>query len=469
MNRIYLQKLLFTTTIELTAVFSAFFIAYSLRAMRDWIPYIQLPIPYISYDQFLPFVISGVIVWGITFTWSGLYSLREHTPIIEEIRLVLIHSTIWFFIYIGFIYLSTWFLFIHEIPRLIILYTYFIATLLSIIIRYTIYSISNYLYKIWKINKNTILVINNTPEKTDLNEKNYYTYIYKSMDNQSEIETLIREKNIYSIVYIGDHSKIWNVFTLSKIYWIPLMYPKISKYMPLNSIWDTWLWGIPMIELSSVSITAWGRIVKRSFDIVFSSISIIILIPVCIIASIWVYISDPTGPIIYKNRRIGQNGKIFSLYKFRYMYWKYCIKEEYGIEDEAISYEEKLKQEKNTREWPLYKIENDPRKMPWGRYLERLSIDELPQLYNVLKWDMSIIWPRPHQPREIDLYDESDKQVLTVKPGITGMAQVYGRDKNTFKNEIMLDTYYIEHYSTTLDLSILLRTFFVVFVRFFVK
>ena len=224
-----------------------------------------------------------------------------------------------------------------------------------------------------------------------------------------------------------------------------------------------------MIELSSVSITAWGRIVKRSFDIVFSTISIIILLPVCIVASIWVYISDPTGPIIYKNRRIGQNGKIFSLYKFRYMYWKYCIKEEYGIEDEAISYEEKLKQEKNTREWPLYKIENDPRKMPWGRYLERLSIDELPQLYNVLKWDMSIIWPRPHQPREIDLYDESDKQVLTVKPGITGMAQVYGRDKNTFKNEIMLDTYYIEHYSTTLDLSILLRTFFVVFVRFFVK
>jgi lipopolysaccharide/colanic/teichoic acid biosynthesis glycosyltransferase len=107
--------------------------------------------------------------------------------------------------------------------------------------------------------------------------------------------------------------------------------------------------------------------------------------------------------------------------------------------------------------------------MPWWKYLERLSIDELPQLYNVLKWDMSIIWPRPHQPREINLYDESDKQVLTVKPGITWMAQVYGRDKNTFKNEIMLDTYYIEHYSITLDLSILLRTFFVVFVRFFVK
>ncbi len=78
---------------------------------------------------------------------------------------------------------------------------------------------------------------------------------------------------------------------------------------------------------------------------------------------------------------------------------------------------------------------------------------------------MSLIGPRPHQPREINLYDESDKQVLTIKPGITGMAQVYGRDKNTFKEEVALDTYYIEHYSAFLDLAILLRTIFVVFIR----
>jgi lipopolysaccharide/colanic/teichoic acid biosynthesis glycosyltransferase len=134
-----------------------------------------------------------------------------------------------------------------------------------------------------------------------------------------------------------------------------------------------------------------------------------------------------------------------------------------------MQYEEELKKEKNTREWPLYKIENDPRRMWWWRVIERLSLDELPQLYNVLKWDMSLIWPRPHQPREIDLYNESDKQVLTIKPGITGMAQVYGRDKNTFQNEIMLDTYYIEHYSASLDLAILLRTFFVVCMRIWNK
>ena len=151
------------------------------------------------------------------------------------------------------------------------------------------------------------------------------------------------------------------------------------------------------------------------------------------------------------------------------MYWKYCTKEEYGINDWAMKYEEKLKQEKNTREWPLYKIANDPRKMPWWIWIEKLSLDELPQLFNVLKWDMSLIWPRPHQPREIELYDESDKQVLTIKPWITGMAQVYGRDKNTFKDEIILDTYYIEHYSAFLDIAILLRTIVVVFSRIWSK
>jgi lipopolysaccharide/colanic/teichoic acid biosynthesis glycosyltransferase len=103
--------------------------------------------------------------------------------------------------------------------------------------------------------------------------------------------------------------------------------------------------------------------------------------------------------------------------------------------------------------------------MWFGRIIERLSIDELPQLWNVLRGDMSLIGPRPHQPREIALYDEADKQVFTIRPGITGMAQVYGRDKNTFREEITLDTYYIEHYSISLDLAILLRTILVVIQR----
>lgn len=431
--------------------------------MRDWIPFIQLPIPYISYEQFVPFVISGIIIWCIVFLRWWLYSLRENTPIVEEIRLILTYSFFWFFIYIGFIYLSTGFIFNHEIPRLIILYTYIIATIFTVSIRYTIYTVYSILYKKWKIKKQSILLI--SIWENPFNENEFYSYICKKPDEIDTIEQIIRDKKINSIIYTDNQENIWNIFNLAKIYWIPLMYPKISHQTPINTVRENWIWWIPMIELIPVSITAWGRIWKRIFDIVISTVSIIILLPVFIIVSIWIFISDSTGPVIYKNRRIWQNGKIFALYKFRYMYWKYCTKEEYGIIDNAMAYEEELKKEKNTREWPLYKISNDPRKMLWWRWIEKLSIDELPQLYNVLIGDMSLIGPRPHQPREIKLYDESDKQVLTIKPWITGMAQVYGRDKNTFKEEVALDTYYIEHYSAFLDIAILLRTILVVVMR----
>lgn len=465
MSHHYIRKILLTTILEVIWAIWAFFIAYSLRNMRDWIPFVQLPIPYISYDQFIPFVISGVIIWCVVFLRWKLYSLRENTPIVEEIRLVLTYSFFWFFIYIGFIYLTTGFLFTHDIPRLIVLYTYIISTIFSITIRYIIYTLYSILYKKWKIKRQDILVIYSWTWEWSLSDTEFYWYIYKNISEIESIEKFIREKMVSSIICFSNNENIWTIFSLAKIYGIPLMYPKISEYTPINTVRENWIWWIPMIELVPVSITAWWKIWKRIFDIFISWISIVILLPVFFIVSIWIYISDPSGPIIYKNRRIWQNGKIFALYKFRYMYWKYCTKEEYGIEDEALEYEEQLKKEKNTREWPLYKIANDPRKMQWGKWIEKLSIDELPQLYNVFRWDMSLIGPRPHQPREINLYDESDKQVLTIKPWITGMAQVYGRDKNTFKEEVALDTYYIEHYSAFLDIAILLRTILVVIMR----
>ena len=101
------------------------------------------------------------------------------------------------------------------------------------------------------------------------------------------------------------------------------------------------------------------------------------------------------------------------------MYWKYCVKDAYGVkenEDSALQFEESLKKERDSRNGPLYKIENDPRKMRIGKILEKLSLDELPQLMNVLLGNMSLIGPRPHQPREVEKYEEYQYQVLTVKP-----------------------------------------------------
>ena len=119
---------------------------------------------------------------------------------------------------------------------------------------------------------------------------------------------------------------------------------------------------------------------------------------------------------------------------------------------------------KNEREqWPLFKIENDPRITKIGWWLRRWSIDELAQIVNVIRGDMSFIGPRPHLQEEVEKYSEKQRQVLTIKPGITGMAQVYGRDNNSFEREIELDLFYIENWSLLLDTKILLLTFRAVF------
>ncbi|MDD2515796.1 MAG: sugar transferase, partial [Candidatus Gracilibacteria bacterium] len=151
----------------------------------------------------------------------------------------------------------------------------------------------------------------------------------------------------------------------------------------------------------------------------------------------------------------------FNLYKFRYLKWKYCVKDSYGIkpeEDEALKLEKELITKQNARKGPLYKIKNDPRKTKIGTFIEKYSIDELPQLFNVLIGNMSLVGPRPHQPREVEQYKEHQKRVLTIKPGITGMAQINGREKNDFDKEVQLDIFYIENWSILLDLKIFFKT-----------
>lgn len=121
---------------------------------------------------------------------------------------------------------------------------------------------------------------------------------------------------------------------------------------------------------------------------------------------------------------------------------------------------------KNEREGgPLFKIENDPRITPVGKILRRFDLDELPQLLNVFLGNMSLVGPRPHLPEEVVRYEESQKRVLALKPGITGMAQVNGRHRNSFEDEVRLDVFYIEHWSLFLDLKILLKTISVVVSR----
>mgnify|MGYP000859626142 CR=1 FL=1 len=225
----------------------------------------------------------------------------------------------------------------------------------------------------------------------------------------------------------------------------------------------TALAGIPMVELRKTPLDGWGKVLKRITDLVCGVLCIVIASPIMLVTALIIFFE--TGrPILYKNERVGYRGNKFFTLKFRSMYQKDSTGVQFGRAGSAAEKrEQELIREKNTRSGPIYKIGDDPRVTPFGRFIRRWSIDELPQFFNVLGGSMSIVGPRPHQPREVDLYKDSYPTVFAIKPGITGMSQISGRSDLEFEEEMRLDILYIERWTVFLDLVIMLKTPFVLF------
>lgn len=192
------------------------------------------------------------------------------------------------------------------------------------------------------------------------------------------------------------------------------------------------------------------RYTKRSTDIVGSLAGIIVLSFLFLVISVWIKIEDPRGPVFFSQKRIGKNGKEFNMYKFRSM---------------VTDAEERLKEllALNETTGAMFKMKNDPRVTRVGRFIRKTSIDELPQLFNVLKGDMSLVGPRPPLPREVDEYTSYDKQRLFVVPGCTGLWQVSGRSNIGFKEMVELDLQYIQNRTLLFDIKIIFKTVLVLF------
>jgi exopolysaccharide biosynthesis polyprenyl glycosylphosphotransferase len=187
------------------------------------------------------------------------------------------------------------------------------------------------------------------------------------------------------------------------------------------------------------------RLVKRLFDVIASSIAVVILSPVFLIIAIAIKINDPAGPVFYTQTRIGEHGKPFRMFKFRSMVTN---------ADELL---EKLRA-KNEIEGAMFKMKDDPRITKVGKFIRKYSLDELPQLLNVVGGSMSIVGPRPPLPYEVKEYTDYDRQRLMVKPGATGMWQVGGRNALSFAQMVELDLTYINERSVWLDLKIMFET-----------
>ncbi|NWG13240.1 MAG: sugar transferase [Acidobacteria bacterium] len=206
--------------------------------------------------------------------------------------------------------------------------------------------------------------------------------------------------------------------------------------------------NVPVITFSATPEHAFALLVKRVLDVLVSVLLLLFLLPFLMIVGVLVKVTS-SGPVIYRQVRCGLYGRRFLLYKFRSMYE--------GAED--VLWEIK---HLNEMDGPVFKMRNDPRVTPFGRFLRKSSIDELPQLWNVLKGDMSLVGPRAPLPEEVREYTRWQRRRLSVKPGITCLWQVSGRSEIDFHEWMKLDLQYIDNWSLLLDFKILLRTFPVV-------
>jgi exopolysaccharide biosynthesis polyprenyl glycosylphosphotransferase len=202
--------------------------------------------------------------------------------------------------------------------------------------------------------------------------------------------------------------------------------------------------GVPLLSVRSPAIRGADRAIKRGLDLVGASLILLVLSPFLVIIGMAIRV-DSKGHALYRQERLGEGGRPFRIVKYRTM-------------REGAEEEQEALRSRNEASGPLFKMKNDPRVTLVGRFLRRTSIDEIPQLYNVLRGEMSLVGPRPPLPNEVKEYQEWHRKRLAVAPGMTGLWQVSGRSDVTFDEMVLLDLYYIENWSLSLDFSIMLRT-----------
>lgn len=438
---------------------SAYYIRYA-----DFFQKLRPVIFNLHFGGYFKIVLAVAVLWIVIFALSGLYAIRGDKRFVREVYKVVSACSTGLMAIVILIFIR------RELfdSRFIVLAAWILSIIYISFSRGLVRLAQNYLHN-FGIGVHKVILVGNT-KSTDTLIKEFSRSRYSAykvakrirdftMETAQELAEFLKLNKIDEIIQSDPNLSKAEVLRLYDFadenhlafkYAADLLGAKVLKTEVIE------IAGLPIVKVKKTPLDGWGRIIKRIFDVVFSLLFIIIFSPFIMLFAILIKI-DSKGPILYFNERVGQAGNLFKLYKFRSMLIKYCTGDEYASK-EAEEYERDLISQQNSKDGPVYKIANDPRITRVGKFIRRWSIDEMPQFFNVLMGHMSLVGPRPHQPREVAKYEFHHKKVLSIKPGVTGMAQVSGRSDLSFEEEIKLDTYYIENWSLLLDLSIILRT-----------
>lgn len=430
------------------AVLSAYFLRFSESISEIRPVFFEMPL-----NEFISLAFKVAFLAIIVFAFSGFYAMRDKKLAKELPKIVNGVSTLGIIIVLAIFWQRELFS-----SRFIIISAWLITIIYLFVTRIIVFSIRNYfLKKGYGLSK--VIVLGNQASREIIIDtyKKYPQIGFKTiaefdtlddLENSSEIISQINNKKVDSIIQTDssiDKDQALNLLTYCQenhldLKYVASLFQTQSLHLNINSIA-----GIPIVEIQGTPLDGWRRVYKKIFDLLITILLITILSPVFIITALAIKLNSP-GPIFVKLARVGAKGRIFKMYKFRSM-----VKDAHIMKPEIMQYNERL-------DGPLFKMKNDPRVTKIGKFLRRTSLDELPQLFNVLGGTMSLVGPRPHEPEEVDKYQRGYKKLLSIKPGITGMAQVSGRANLVFAEEAKLDIFYIENWSMLLDLIILLKT-----------
>jgi exopolysaccharide biosynthesis polyprenyl glycosylphosphotransferase len=270
---------------------------------------------------------------------------------------------------------------------------------------------------------------------------------YPSRGTTDDLMDAIRDVSADQVIVTlpwTSHSKILQIVRRCQILKVQVRIVPDLFQIALSSVMVETLDGIPLFGLREPRLRGWQRFFKRVADLAVSVLALLLLSPVFLVLAIAIKLDSP-GPVVFCQTRVGLGRRHFVCFKFRTM---------------RVDAEQQLAAllAHNEATGPIFKMRDDPRRTRVGRFLRRTSLDELPQIWNVVRGEMSLIGPRPPIPAEVEEYEPWHLQRLQVPPGITGLWQVSGRSDLTFDEMVLLDVYYIENWSPLMDLRIVLKT-----------
>jgi exopolysaccharide biosynthesis polyprenyl glycosylphosphotransferase len=460
---------------DFLALLTAFGIAYVLRVSLDDRNLLTMR----DDSNYLMAVLTIIPVWMAVLAVLGLYNSLTYNRRLVEWGKILVGSFIGILLVIGWEYLSGERIFP---ARLVTVYVFVGSFLLVVFGRELLRWIRGFLFRRGK-GTSRVLIIGNSSATRDIAEKLANTeqsgfdvvaiagprkYIpgirnikvfphleaALSQIEQLEINTII-QTDLYD-----EGNRNQQILSTAQIHHINYSFiPGEPEFYAGKNTVDVFL-GYPIITVSQTALIGWGTVVKRIFDVVASIILLIVLSPLLLLITVLQVITNP-GPLLFSHKRLTKYSKPFMMYKFRSMISKYSgedaeqIFKDMGRDDLVKEYRRD------------FKVEDDPRITRFGKFLRDSSLDELPQLFNVLKGDLSLVGPRPIPERELDakFTKNSGALLLSVKSGVTGLWQVSGRSDLSTEQRIQLELYYVQNWSFWLDIKILFKTAWVVIKR----